>query len=108
MDVSAAEPAERFALFWISFGIREHGWKRLGLTLPNSWTRTFLWAVGAVIVLLVGSELVVQPLAHHYWPEPEYVSSLIKAPHCYRGGVETAHASPLIQSEIKVERRRAH
>jgi membrane protease YdiL (CAAX protease family) len=67
-----------FALFWISFGIREHGWKRLGLMLPNSWTRTFLWAVGAVIVLLVGSELVVQPLAHHYWPQPEHVSSLIK------------------------------
>jgi membrane protease YdiL (CAAX protease family) len=66
------------ALFWISFGIREHGWKRLGLMLPNSWTRTFLWAVGAVIVLLVGSELVVQPLAHHYWPQPEHVSSLIK------------------------------
>jgi hypothetical protein len=31
-----------FALFWVSFGIREHGWKRPGLTLPGSWIRTFL------------------------------------------------------------------
>jgi membrane protease YdiL (CAAX protease family) len=67
-----------FALFWISFGIREHGWKRPGLALPSSWIRTFLWAVATVIVLLVGSELVVQPLAHHFWPEPEHVSSIIK------------------------------
>jgi membrane protease YdiL (CAAX protease family) len=38
--------------------------------------------VATVIVLLVGSELVVQPLAHYFWPHPEHVSSVIKT----RGG----------------------
>jgi len=67
-----------FALFWISFGIRERGWKLPGLSLPRSWGKTLLWAGGAVIVLLVGSEFVVQPLAHHFWPQAEHVSSVIK------------------------------
>ena len=67
-----------FGLFWISFGIRERGWKFPGLRLPRSWGRTLLWAMCAVVVLLVGSELVVQPLAHHFWPQPEQVSSVIK------------------------------
>jgi membrane protease YdiL (CAAX protease family) len=67
-----------FGLFWISFGIRERGWKFPGLRLPRSWGRTLLWAMCAVVVLLVGSELVVQPLAHHFWPQPEHASSVIK------------------------------
>ncbi len=67
-----------FALFWISFGIRERGWKLPGLPLPRSWGKTLLWAGGAVIVLLVGSEFVVDPLAHHFWPQGEHVSSVIK------------------------------
>jgi membrane protease YdiL (CAAX protease family) len=66
-----------FALFWISFGIRERGLKLPGLQLPSSWRRTLLLAACAAVVLLVGSELVVQPLAHHFWPQPEHVSSVI-------------------------------
>ena len=67
-----------FALFWISFGLRERGWKVPGLPRPESWGRTVLLAIAAVVVLHVGSELAVQPLAHHFWPEPEKVSGLIK------------------------------
>jgi uncharacterized protein len=67
-----------FALFWISFGIRERGWKVPGLTRPESWGKTVLLAIAAVVVLHVGSELVVQPLAHRFWPEPEKISGLIK------------------------------
>jgi membrane protease YdiL (CAAX protease family) len=66
-----------FALFWISFGIRERGLKLPGLQLPGSWRRTLLLAACAAVLLLVGSELVVQPLAHHFWPQPEHVSSVI-------------------------------
>ena len=66
-----------FALFWISFGLRERGWKLPGLRRPDSWTKTILYAVAAVIVLHVGSELVIQPLAHKIWPAPEKISDLI-------------------------------
>ena len=67
-----------FALFWISFGVREHGWKVPGLTSPKSWGKTLLMAIGAALVLQLGSDLVVEPLAHHFWPRPEQVSSVIK------------------------------
>jgi membrane protease YdiL (CAAX protease family) len=67
-----------FGLFWISFGLREHGWKVPGLTSPQSWGKTFLLAVAAAGVLQLGSELVVAPIAHHVWPEPEHVSQVIK------------------------------
>ena len=71
-----------FALFWISFGVRERGYKVPGLTRPASWGKTILFAIGAVIVLQGGSELIVEPIAHHFWPEPEKVSVVIAtAPH---------------------------
>lgn len=66
-----------FALFWLSFGVRERGYAWAGLRRPESWTKTLLYAVGAVIVLHVGSELVIEPLAHHFWPAPEQISDLI-------------------------------
>jgi membrane protease YdiL (CAAX protease family) len=31
-------------------------------------------------VLLLGSQLVIQPLASHFWPSPENVSSVLKIP----------------------------
>lgn len=67
-----------FALFWVSFGIRERGWTLPGLTHPASWEKQCFGPRVAVIVMLVGSEFVVQPLAHHFWPQPEHVSSVIK------------------------------
>ncbi len=71
-----------FALFWISFGLRERSYKLPGLTRPKSWGKTILVAIAAVVVLQGGSEFLVEPLAHHFWPGPEQVSSVIKtAPH---------------------------
>jgi uncharacterized protein len=67
-----------FALFWISFGLRERGWKLPGLTRPGSWGKTLLMAIAAAAVLQLGSALVVEPIAHHFWPEPEHVSAVIK------------------------------
>jgi membrane protease YdiL (CAAX protease family) len=66
-----------FALFCISFKLRDGGWKVAGLTRPRSWGKTVLMAVAAVVVLQVGSELVIQPFASWLWHQPEHVSSLL-------------------------------
>ncbi|ABF43420.1 Abortive infection protein [Candidatus Koribacter versatilis Ellin345] len=66
-----------FVLFWLSFGLRERGYAFTGLRRPASWTKTILYAIGAVILLHVGSELVIQPLAHRIWPAPEKISNVI-------------------------------
>lgn len=67
-----------FALFWISPRIRDGKWNLTGLRRPNSWFKTVGMAVVAVIFLQAGSELVVQPLASHFWPAKQHVSSLMK------------------------------
>ena len=36
-------------------------------------------AVVAAAILLLGSELLVEPLAHRIWPEPEHVSNVIES-----------------------------
>lgn len=68
-----------FALFCLSFKLRDGGWSAAGLTRPNSWTRTVLVAVAGAVVLQIGSELLVQPLANRLWHQPEHVSSLVNA-----------------------------
>ena len=68
-----------FALFWISLRIRDGGWSAAGLKQPKSWVKTVLMAMAATAVLLAGSELVIQPLAHHLFPRPEKVSSFLAA-----------------------------
>lgn len=66
-----------FALFCVSFKLRDGGWKVAGLIRPRSWGKTVLVAVAAVVVLQVGSELVIQPFANWLWHQPEHVSSLL-------------------------------
>ena len=66
-----------FVLFWVSFRIRDGGYKLPGLTRPKSWPKTVLLAVAAVILLQGGGQLLIEPLAHHIWPQPEHVSSVI-------------------------------
>jgi membrane protease YdiL (CAAX protease family) len=66
-----------FALFCISFKLRDGGWRVAGLTRPHSWGKTVLMAVAAVVVLQVGSELVIQPVAHWLWHQSEHVTSLL-------------------------------
>jgi len=68
-----------FALFCISFKLRDGGWGIAGLAQPRSWGRTVSIAVVAAIVLQTGSELVIQPLAHWLFHAPERVSSLLHA-----------------------------
>lgn len=38
-----------------------------------------MFAVIAAAILLLGSELLVEPLAHRIWPEPEHVSNVIES-----------------------------
>ena len=66
-----------FVLGWISLQFRDGGWKLAGLKRPGSWWKTVLLAIGAAVVLQVGSEMVVGPLAKHFWPEPQHVSKAL-------------------------------
>jgi hypothetical protein len=68
-----------FVLGWISLRLRNGGWKYAGLSEPQSWWKTVGLAVLAATILLLGSELVVEPIAHDIWPEPEHVSNVIKS-----------------------------
>jgi len=69
-----------FVLFWISLRLRDGGWSVAGLKRPESWLKTVIMAVVAAAVLQLGSELVIQPLASHFWQGGEQVSSLLKTP----------------------------
>src|SRR5215470_2972144 len=68
-----------FVLGWISLRWRNGGWKYAGLSRPQSWWKTAGLAFAAAATLLLGSELVVEPLANRLWPEPEHVSSVIES-----------------------------
>jgi len=68
-----------FVLGWISLRWRNGGWKYAGFDRPASWWKTVLLAFIAAAILLLGSELVVQPVAHRLLPEPEHVSSLLES-----------------------------
>jgi uncharacterized protein len=68
-----------FVLGWISLRWRNGGWKAAGLTRPDSWFKVVAFAVGAALVLLLGSELVVGPLVSRIWPEPQRVSSVLQS-----------------------------
>src|SRR5215831_11190737 len=68
-----------FVLGWISLRLRNGGWKYAGLSRPQSWWKTVALAILAAAILLVGSELVVEPIAHRIWPEPEHVSNVVES-----------------------------
>jgi uncharacterized protein len=68
-----------FALFWVSFKVRDGGWKVAGLKRPGSWRRTLVLALVGTVVLQAGSELVIQPLAQQIWHNEEQVSSLLSS-----------------------------
>ena len=66
-----------FVLGWVSLRLRNGGWKAAGLIRPNSWWKTVALAVSAAVVLQLGSELVVSPLASRIWPGPQHVSEVM-------------------------------
>ena len=68
-----------FVLGWISLRWRNSGWKYAGLSRPQWWLKTVALAILAAAILLLGSELVVEPIAHRIWPEPEHVSNVIQS-----------------------------
>src|ERR1700757_3200894 len=68
-----------FVLGWISLRLRNGGWKYAGLSRPQSWSKIVALAILAAAVLLLGSELVVEPISHRIWPEPEHVSNVIQS-----------------------------
>src|SRR5215831_18591453 len=68
-----------FVLGWISLRLRNGGWKYAGLSRPQSWWKTAALAALAAAILLLGSELVVEPIAHRIWPEPEHVSNVVES-----------------------------
>src|SRR5262245_24597531 len=68
-----------FVLGWISLRWRNGAWKYAGLTRPQSWWKTVALAILAAAILLLGSELVVEPIAYRICPEPEHVSNIIQS-----------------------------
>jgi membrane protease YdiL (CAAX protease family) len=68
-----------FVLGWISLRWRNGGWKYAGLSRPQSWWKAVALAILAAAILLLGSELVVEPIAHCIWPEPEHISNVIQS-----------------------------
>jgi membrane protease YdiL (CAAX protease family) len=74
-----------FALFWISLRLRDGGWSVAGLKRPESWARVVITALVAALVLQLGSQFVIQPLATRLWHQPEQVSSVIKQSHAGAG-----------------------
>ena len=79
-----------FVFFVASFWLRDGGWSVAGLKRPESWGKTVLMAITAAAVLQVGSELVIQPLASHFWHSPESVSSALKIPvHDWKVGLRS-------------------
>ena len=66
-------------LGWISLRVRNGGWKYAGLSRPQSWSKTVVLGIFAAAILLLGSELVVEPMARRIWPEPEHVSNVIQS-----------------------------
>jgi len=79
-----------FLLFWISSFLRGGRWGAVGLKKPSSWLKTVLLAAAAAVVLQLGSELVVQPLASHLWLAPENVSSALNIPvHDWKVGLRS-------------------
>jgi hypothetical protein len=53
-----------FLVGWISLRWRNGGWKYAGLSRPQSWLKTVALAILAAAILLLGSELIVEPISH--------------------------------------------
>src|SRR5262245_36811893 len=67
-----------FVLGWISLRWRNGGWRYAGLSRPQSWWKTVALAILAAAILLVGSDLVAEPIAQRIWPEPGRISNIIQ------------------------------
>lgn len=57
-----------FVLGLVSIRWRNGGWSAMGLKRPPSWVRIVLIALAAAALRIVLGDLVIEPLAAHFWP----------------------------------------
>jgi hypothetical protein len=57
-----------FVIGLVSIRLRNGGWSAMGLKRPASWIRIVLIALTAAVLRLVLGDLVIEPLAAHFWP----------------------------------------
>jgi membrane protease YdiL (CAAX protease family) len=59
-----------FALGLLSIRLRDGSWSAMGFKRPASWVRLLLIALAAAALRIVLGDLVIEPLAAHFWPPP--------------------------------------
>lgn len=52
----------------LSLRLRSGGWAALGFRRPASWGRLVLLALAAAVLRILLGDLVIEPLARHWWP----------------------------------------
>jgi membrane protease YdiL (CAAX protease family) len=57
-----------FVLGLVSIRWRNGGWSAMGFKRPASWTRVVLIALAAAALRIILGDLVIEPLAGHFWP----------------------------------------
>jgi hypothetical protein len=57
-----------FVLGLVSIRWRNGGWATMGLKRPSSWNRIILIALAAALLRIILGDLVIEPLAGHFWP----------------------------------------
>jgi hypothetical protein len=55
----------------VSFRLRDGGWSAMGFRRPDSWPRLLGIAIVAAVIALLAGELIVAPIAQHFWPPPK-------------------------------------
>lgn len=55
----------------LSFRIRDGGWSAIGFKRPDSWRRLLGISIAAAVFALLAGELIVGPIAQHFWPPPK-------------------------------------
>lgn len=57
-----------FVLGLVSVRWRNGGWSAMGFKRPGSWIRIVLIALAAATLRIILGDLVIEPLAGHFWP----------------------------------------
>jgi hypothetical protein len=57
-----------FVAALVSTRLREGGWAALGFVRPKSWALVVGLALGAAVLRMALGDLVIEPLAAHFWP----------------------------------------
>jgi len=52
----------------VSIRLRNGGWSTMGFKQPSSWVHIVLIAAAAAAVRIILGDLVIEPLAGHFWP----------------------------------------